>query len=459
MNVFVLSKAVKSIDRLIRKSPARMIFCGFALLILIGTVLLSLPISTRNGTSTSFITALFTATSSVCVTGMVVVDTNTYWSLFGKIIILLLVQIGALGIMSVVTLLAVITGKNLDLSQRMAIKESISNFSLENVVIIFKKILKMMIIIEGVGAILTSIDLIPLYGIIEGIGRSIFHSIASFCNAGFDVFGTASVNYIGLKNYNSNFLFILTTSILIIAGGLGFIVWEDITKVKRFSRFTLHTKIVLLMTVFLIVSGTILIMVFERDNTMRELPAHTKLLNAFFHSVSARTAGFGTFPIHEMSTLSIFITMLLMFVGGAPGSTAGGIKVTTMFVLIATVVSFLKGNAEVQILKRRITADIIIRAISIFMLSLTLIILTTIVLLINQEGSLLQVLFEAVSAFSTAGASTEITPYLKDSSKYQLIITMFLGRVGLITTFAAFNTRSGKDKRGYRYPEGKITVG
>ncbi|MFT4144028.1 MAG: potassium transporter TrkG [Mobilitalea sp.] len=459
MSTFKLSKTVKSIDRLIRKSPAKMIFCGFALLILIGAILLSLPVSTRDGNCTSFITALFTATSSVCVTGMVVVDTNTYWSLFGKIVILLLVQIGALGIMSVVTLLSVIMGKNLDLSQRMAIKESISNFSLENVVFIFKRILKMMMIMEGLGAVLTSIDLIPMYGVVEGIAKSIFHSISSFCNAGFDVFGTDSENFIGLTNYSSNFLFILTTSILIIAGGLGFIVWQDITKVRRFSRFTLQTKIVLIMTLILIVSGTILIMVFEKDNTMRELPGHLSFLNSFFHAVSSRTAGFGTVPIHEMSTLSIFITMLLMFIGGAPGSTAGGIKVTTLFVLIATVVSFLKGNSEVQILKRRITADIIMKAVSIFMLSLTLITLTTIVLLINKEGSLLQVLFEAVSAFSTAGASTEITPYLKDSSKYQLIITMFLGRVGIITTFAAFNARSGKDRIGYRYPEGKLTVG
>ncbi len=459
MSVFRLSKTVKSIDRLIRKSPARMIFCGFALLILIGAILLSLPVSTRGGNQASFLTALFTATSSVCVTGMVVVDTNTYWSLFGKIVILLLLQIGALGIMSMVTLLSIITGKNLDLSQRMAIKESISNFSLENVVLIFKKILKMMIIIEGLGAVLTSINLIPIYGVIEGIGKSIFHSISSFCNAGFDVFGTDSEKYIGLKDYSSNFLFILTTSALIIAGGLGFIVWEDITKVKRFSRFTLHSKIVLIMTISLIVSGTILIMVFEKNNTMRELPGHLSLLNSFFHSVSSRTAGFGTVPIHEMSTLSIFITMLLMFIGGAPGSTAGGIKVTTLFVLIAAVVSFLKGNSEVHMLKRRISADIILKAVSVFMLSLTLIMLTTIVLLINREGSLVQVLFESVSAFSTAGASTEITPYLKDTSKYQLIITMFLGRVGIITTFAAFNTRSGKDNRGYRYPEGKITVG
>ena len=454
-----IGKMLTQYERKVRITPARMIFLGFVLLILFGTLLLSLPISAKNGSNTNFMDALFTATSSVCVTGLVVVDTNTYWSMFGKIIILMLIQIGALGIMSVVTLLSVITGKNLGLSQRMAIKESISNYSLENIVVIFKNILKVTLIIESIGAIITSIELIPIYGLFVGIGKSIFHSVSAFCNAGFDVFGTDSDKYTSLTNFHSNFLMLLTTSALIILGGLGFIVWDDIIKNKRFSRFTLHTKIVLTMTVLLIVAGTVLFMIFEKDNTMNGFPLPIKALNSFFQSVTSRTAGFNSVSLSEMKSITGLITIILMFIGAAPGSTAGGIKTTTLFVLIITVISFIRGHNEVHIFKRRITSDIIIKAISIVILSFTLILITTIVLLINNEGTLLQTLFEATSAFGTVGLSTGITPNLCDISKYQLIITMFLGRVGIITTFAAFTAKQGKENVTYRYPEGKITVG
>ena len=459
MRGFRIGKTMTKYERFVRMTPARMIFLGFILLILLGALLLSLPISSNNGTNTNFIDALFTATSSVCVTGLVVVDTNTYWSMFGKIIILMLIQIGALGIMSVVTLLSVITGKNLGLSQRMAIKESISNYSLENIVTVFKNILKVTLIIESIGAIITSIELIPIYGPFEGIGKSIFHSVSAFCNAGFDVFGTNTDEFTSLTKFHSNFLIMLTTSALIIIGGLGFIVWDDIAKNKRFSRFTLHTKIVLIMTLVLIVSGTVLFMIFEKDNTMNVFPLHIKVLNSFFQSVTTRTAGFNSISLSEMKPITGLITIILMFIGAAPGSTAGGIKITTFFVLIVTVISFIRGHSEVQILKRRITSDIIIKAISIVFLSFTLIVITTIVLLINNEGSLLQSLFEATSAFATVGLSTGITPGLSNPSKYQLITTMLLGRVGIITTFAAFTTKQGKDNVTYRYPEGKITVG
>lgn len=459
MSSLEIEKTLKKHERLKRMTPVRMIFWGFILMILLGAFLLSLPISSNSGSYTNFTDALFTATSSVCVTGLVVVDTNTYWSVFGQIIILLLIQIGALGIMSVVTLLSLITGRNLGLSQRMAIKESISNYSLENIVVMFKRIMKVTIIIEGIGAIVTSFVLIPKYGPIEGIGKSIFHSVSAFCNAGFDVFGTNADKFTSLTKFHSDFLIILTTSVLIILGGLGFIVWDDIVKNRKFSRLTLHTKIVLIMTAILIVSGMILFIIFEKDNTMKDFPFYIKVLNSFFQSVTTRTAGFNAISLNELKPISCFVTIILMFIGAAPGSTGGGIKVTTIFVLITTVVSFLKGHDEVQVFKRRITADIIIKTISIFILSLTLIMITTIVLLINNEGSLLQTLFEAASALGTVGLSMGITPGLGDISKYQLIFTMLLGRVGIITAFAAFTAKQGKDNITYRYPEGKITVG
>lgn len=450
---------LKSFAKAARISPARMIFFGFILLILIGTLLLSLPVSSKSGGGIGFINALFTATSSVCVTGLVVVDTNTYWSLFGQIVILALIQIGALGIMSVVTLFSLITGQSLGLSQRMAIKESICNYSLENIVDIFKGILKITLVIEGIGAVIIAIDLIPVYGPLNGIVKSIFHSVSSFCNAGFDVFGTDSDKFSSLTGFINDPVMLLATAALIITGGLGFIVWTDLVKNRRFARFTLHTKIVLVMTLILLAAGTVLYMIFESDYTMNGLPPHVKLLNSFFHSVSARTAGFNTLSMDQMNIVSSLITIILMFIGAAPGSTAGGIKITTFFVLMITVISFLRGRSDVQVFKKRITTDIINKAVSIFILSLTLILITTVVLLINHEGSLLQTLFEATSAFGTVGLSTGITPDLCDTSKIQLIITMLLGRVGTITTFAAFTSKQGKYTAPYRCPEGKITVG
>lgn len=459
MTGFKTGKVIKKYFKLIKITPARIIFFGFVILILLGTFLLSLPVSTSSGNSTRFTDALFTATSSVCVIGLVVVDTNVYWSMFGKVVILLLIQIGALGIMSVVTLLSVITGKNLGLTHRMTLKESISNYSLHNIVAMFKNIVRVTFVIEGIGAVLTSIKLIPVYGIYKGILKSIFHSVSSFCNAGFDVFGTDTDRFPSLTGYIGSPIMLLTTSILIIIGGLGFVVWEDVWKNRKFSRFTLHTKIVLVMTVILIVAGAVCYLLFESEQTMKGISFPVKLLNSFFQSVSARTAGYYTFSFDEMNTVTSVITIVLMFIGAAPGSTAGGIKVTTFFVLIATVVSYLKGRTEVQAFKMRISAEIINKAVTIFLLSLTLTMLTTIVLLANNEGGLTQTLFEAVSAFGTTGMSTGITPYLGDMSKMMLVVTMLFGRVGIITAFTAFTSMRGKENITYRYPEGKITVG
>lgn len=455
-NINILLKYKKI---LFRATPARIIFLGFAALILLGTCLLALPVSAQNGEGIGLVDALFTATSSVCVTGLVVVDTNAYWSLFGKIVILSLIQIGALGIMSVVTLFSVLTGKTLGLSQRLAIKESISYYTLENIVIIFKEILKITFTLEGIGALIIAVDLIPIYGFAGGAARSIFHSVSAFCNAGFDVFGTDTAKYVSLAGFQGDPVMLLTTASLIILGGLGFIVWNDMLSNRKFSRMALHSKIVLVMTGILLAFGTFFYLVFESGNTMGALPAPYKLLNAFFHSVSARTAGFNTLPIDRMEPASNLITIILMFIGAAPGSTAGGIKTTTFFVLVLAVIAFLRGRSDVQAFDRRISMEIVQKAVAIFILSLTLILMTTIVLLINHEGGLLETLFEAVSAFGTVGLSTGITPDLCIISKLQLVITMLLGRVGTITAFAAFTTMQGRETVTYRCPEGNITVG
>ncbi len=452
-------KASKRIRGFGRLTPARILVYGFILLIMAGTLLLSLPISTQSGKSTGFTDALFTSASCVCVTGLAVEDTNTYWSFFGKLVILLLIQIGALGIMSMVTLFTSIAGKNLGLSHRMALKESISNYSLENIVPMFWRIVKMMLIAEGIGAVLISAILIPKYGLAEGVGKSIFHSVSSFCNAGFDVFGTGTDKFASLTGFYGNFLMLLTTSALVIVGGMGFVVWEDLIKVRRFSRFRLNTKVVLFMTALLIIAGSIVFMAFEAEGTMKGLPLHTKLLNAFFQSVSTRTAGFNTITLGDMNPATSLFTVLLMFIGAAPGSTGGGIKITTFFVLVAAVASYLNDRDETQVFRRRVSGEIINKSVAVFLLSLVLVMVSTMVLLFNQEGTLMQALFETVSAFSTAGFSTGITPGLSDFSKYQLIITMLCGRAGILTIFAALSPMRRKDERNYRCPEEEITVG
>lgn len=450
---------MKTIRLAKRMTPARMIFLGFVLLIFLGALILSLPISSASGHGTRFTDALFTATSSVCVTGLVVVDTNTYWSFFGKTVILLLIQIGALGIMSVVTLFSVITGRALGLKQRMALKESISNFSIENIVAVFLRILKITLIVEGAGALLVSFTLIPRFGFWPGLAKSIFHAISAFCNAGFDVFGTAGNQFTSLTGFKNNSLLLLVTAGLIIFGGLGFIVWEDISKNRKLSRLSLHTKIVLVMTVILLTAGTAVYLSFESGGTMGEMSFSEKLLNSFFSSVSTRTAGFNSVSMDDLHPVTGLSTLLLMLIGAAPGSTAGGIKITTVFVLTLTVITFLRGRSDIQVFKRRISADIVSKAVSIFLLGLTMVFVATAVLLANNEGTFFQSLFETVSAFGTVGLSTGITPGLSDVSRYTLMVTMLLGRVGTITVFAAFTSMQRQEHATYRYPEGKITVG
>ncbi len=442
-----------------RFTPAKMIFGGFITFILTGAILLCLPISSVNRQFTPFIDALFTSTSSVCITGLAIADTNTHWSLFGKIIILVLIQTGALGIMSVVTLFSAITGRDLGLSQRLALKESISNFTLTNVVTMFKGIFKATILFEAIGAFLFSFALIPKYGWLGGIGKSIFQSVSAFCNAGFDVFGTESSQFLSLSGFDKDGLVLIVSSLLTIIGGLGFIVWDDLYRTRRFSRYTLHTKIVLLMTAILITVGTLVFFALEAENSLPEASLPVRLLNSFFFSVSTRTAGFATFDVGKMHPASSIVTIILMFIGAAPGSTAGGIKVTTFFILMITVITYLRGKKEVQAFKRRITSDVINKSVAIFILSLFLILSTSMVLLYHDKINLEQALFEATSALATVGLSTGITPQLSGASKLQLILTMFLGRVGIITTFTAITGNSGKNNIRYRYPEGKITVG
>jgi len=447
--------------KLIHFSPLQAIAIGFATLIILGAIILSLPISTNIGQSVRFIDALFTAASAVCVTGLVVFDTNVTWSAFGQIVIIILIQVGGLGIMSAATLFSLFLGRRIGLKERLAIQESLNEFTLTGIVRIFKKILLGAFVVEIAGALILSTKLIPLYGFGKGVGKSMFHSISAFCNAGFDIFGRSGNEFVSLTSFNRDPVILFTISFLIIIGGLGFIVWKDIIANKRFSNFMLHTKVVLLTTLILIVTGTILLYVFEHNNpqTLKELSVWSKIINAFFHSVTPRTAGYNSIPVDGLTEPSKLLTILLMFIGGASGSTAGGIKVTTFSIITFATLSYIKGNNDVNLFGRKVPETIIKKSIPIITLSIVLVFITTMILLVNDEGSFMQVLFESVSAFGTVGLSTGITPGLNIISKLQIIITMFFGRIGPLSAVIIISASQGHKNPPYKFPEGKIGVG
>ncbi|NCB41996.1 MAG: Trk family potassium uptake protein [Clostridia bacterium] len=448
-------------SKIFKLTPARFILLGFIFIILIGAILLYLPLSSSHGNSISFTDSLFTSVSSVCVTGLVVVDTKTQWSYFGEATILLLIQIGALGIMSVVTLFSMFTGKKLGLMNRLTITESLNNYTFKGAVNIFQSILIVTLVIEALGSLVLMIEFIPIYGVTDGIIKSIFHSVSSFCNAGFDIFGTEESPFTSLLNLNDRPLLLLTTSLLIIVGGLGFIVWNDIAVSRRFSKLTLHSKMVLTTSGLLLLVGTFAFFLFEYSNpfTLAPMGMQDKLLNAFFQSATSRTAGFSAIAPGEMTELSNFFTTLLMFIGGAPGSTAGGIKVTTFSILVLTVISLAKGKADVQIFERRIPEEMIKKAITVLFLAMFTVVIVTFLLLYSNSITFMQAFYESISAFANVGLSTGITPELSILSKYILMVTMLVGRIGPLTAIVAFTSKRKSTVATYRYPEGKITVG
>ena len=444
-----------------KKTPIRIIVFGFALLILTASFLLMLPVSSRTGQPTGFTDALFTAASSVCVTGLVVYDTNTYWSSFGHWLILFLIQTGGLGIMTMVTFFFIFLRRNIGIHEKLALQESLNKYSFSGLTDTLLKILKLTFIFEAAGAAVFSIRFIPIYGLGEGIKKSIFHSVSSFCNAGFDLTGSASAPFSSLSAFNRDPLVLLTAAFLIITGGLGFMVWMDISALRKKRLPDLGTKVILTSTAVLLVFGTVFIFLSEYNNpaTLGELSWQSKLLNSFFHSVTARTAGFNTLAISEMKDSTNLVNILMMYIGAAPGSTAGGIKVTTFAVIIFSLFSFIKGHSRVGLFFRKVPQTVIFKSFSIFALSIFMVIISVLVLLINREGSLMQVLFESVSAFGTVGLSTEITPSLETASKLQLVLTMFIGRIGPFTAAALFNTNGSSHQKKYELPEGRINVG
>lgn len=442
--------------KLTNLSPTRIIVSSFAIIIFAGGFLLSLPIASNDGRSIAFVDALFTATSATCVTGLVVVDTLTQWSLFGQLVILFLIQIGGLGIVTLATFFSVLLGRKISMKGKILAQESISDYSFKEVIGMIKNIVLITGVIELIGALLLATSFVPQFGK-KGIYMAIFHSISSFCNAGFDLMG----NFQSLTAYNGDPIVLYTTALLIIIGGLGFIVWKDLFDYRRMHRLYLHTKIVLLMTFFLITFGALFFFLLENSNpqTMGPLSFMQKINASIFHSITCRTAGYNSIPINGMYEVSNVGSILLMFIGAAPGSTGGGIKVTTFGIIVMAITSNIRGESETIILNRRVSQEIVNKALSIASLSIVTIFTMTIIIIGVEKIDFIRVLYEVTSAFGTVGLSTGITTELHSISKILLVFTMFLGRVGPLTFAIAIAMKANKKKKISVYPEGKIMVG
>jgi trk system potassium uptake protein len=432
-----------------------LIIISFASLIGIGTLILMMPFSTVSG-SISFENALFTATSAVTVTGLIVVNTSAYFTFAGQTVIMILIQLGGLGFMTFSIFMILLMSKSITLKRKVFIENTFTAGNYKDVNDLIKKIVLMTLFIEFTGAVFLYFQFTELQGG-SRVFASVFHSIAAFCNAGFSVFST------NLEHYRSHVGINVTVMVLIILGGMGFLVLNEVffilrRKIKTFSQFTLHTKLVITNTLLLVVAGGALIFLEELFNPANTLPIGTKLLSSFFHSVSARTAGFNTVNLNIFSYPTIFLMVILMFIGASPGSTGGGVKTTAFSVAINYLRSVLKGRDKVEIYYRQIPGKTVDRAFFMIIISFIIVACLYLMLLNVQQGHpFIDLLFETASAFGTVGLSLGVTPHLTSSAKAVIIITMFIGRIGPLTLLLAL---SRKESRGeYSYPEENIMIG
>lgn len=445
----------QSISRgIIKNHKTRLIVFIFAAIILIGTFLLMLPIASNS--KTSFSDALFTAASATCVTGLSIYNTGTYWTVFGQVVILLLIQLGGIGFMSIITMVFIMMKKNISLSERMLIKESLGIETNDGLVRIAKHIVIGTLFFEFTGAVLLSFRFVPQYNL-KGIYYAVFHSVSAFCNAGFDVFEQGN----SMMNYSTDAYVNIVLILLIIIGGFGFIVWEDLLKfAKNRRRLNLHTKIVLTSTALLVVVGTVMFFIFEHNNagTIGNMSVPNQLLASLFQSVTTRTAGFCTVDQNSLTGLSKLFTLILMYIGGAPASTAGGIKVVTVFVIIVSAIASIRGEKEIVIFKRQIDNKYVLRSIAIIIISMTAIIVAIFIMLTSNDLSMDDIVFEAFSASGTVGLSLGITPLLNTVDKLTLVALMFFGRIGVHTVAISFLGRSTPVSK-ITYPHEKIIIG
>ncbi|WP_339258945.1 TrkH family potassium uptake protein [Lysinibacillus sp. FSL K6-3209] len=437
-------------------SPPKILVLGFAIIIFIGACLLTLPIATEDGNGLPFLNALFTATSATCVTGLIVVDTGDTFTMFGEIVILALIQIGGLGFMTFATLLFLLLGKKISLKERLLLKEAFNNISMAGLVKLVKRILLFTALIELIGGLILSIRFSFDMPIGKAIYFGFFHSISNFNNAGFDLMG----GFQGLTAYVADPFVVLTICALITIGGLGFIVMNELYEYRETKRLSVHSKIVLSATVILTVGSTLLIFLFEYTNskTIGDLTGMGKILGSFYQAVTPRTAGSNTLPIGDLTHSTLFLTILLMFIGAGSGSTAGGIKITTFAVLAATLWAQIRGKEDVVLFRRRIVIETILKALTVAMCGMVIVVFVTIFLSITeQKHSFMMYLFEATSAFGTVGLSMGLTPELTPAGRILIILTMFAGRLGPLTIAFAITKR--RKPEAFHHPKGNIMIG
>lgn len=445
-------------------STSQFILLGFMAMILIGSLLLSLPISSATGESVPYIDALFTATTSTCVTGLVTVPTFSSWSIFGQIVILVLIQVGGLGVVTVMSGAMIMLHKKIGISDRLLIQDAFNLNTLNGLVTFVKKVLAGTLIVEAVGALLYMFVFVPDFGA-RGVWISVFNSVSAFCNAGIDIFAADS-----LCRYATNPLINIVTCLLIILGGLGYIVWWDVIRVARFrkigvksriSRLTLHSKIAVLGTLILIFAGAALIFIFEYNNpdTMKDFTVFEKVQASLFQSVTCRTAGFLTIPQENFTNPSAVVSVVLMLIGGSPVGTAGGIKTVTIVVLICTAYSVIKGENHVNVLGRRISEQSIRKSVAVMCLAILITVCSTVLLsFVTPDASLTDIVYETASATATVGLSRNLTSSLNSLGKIIVIFTMYFGRIGPISLAFALKLKK-ENKMIVKNPVEEISVG
>ncbi len=434
-------------------SSAQILVAGYFIIISVGTILLMFPMATTAKGSIGFTDALFTATSATCVTGLIVVNTATAFTLFGQLVLLVLIQTGGLGLMTMSSAAALILGRKISLKERLLIKDDLDHMKISGLVRLVKYVLSFTLVIEGIGAFILFLRLNWDYSFWKALYFGVFHSISAFNNAGIDIFGDSLEGFTG--DIVVNFVIIC----LIILGGLGFAVMVELYNEKKFKKYTLQTKIVLVFTLILIVTSFVLFFFLEYSNeaTLGNLPFGEKILASLFLSVTPRTAGFNTTPTGQLHNYTLFLIVILMFIGASPGSTGGGVKTTTFAVLILTAWNLIRGKYDIEVFNRRLGKEIALKAIVIVILAFSIVILVTMVLAITEDKEFLPILFETVSAFGTVGLSTGITSTLSSIGKFFITFTMFVGRIGPLTLAVALAERQRQGV--YHYPKEDVMVG
>lgn len=451
----ILGFGKKTLSRL---SPMKIILLGFVVLILIGTLLLCLPISSRSGKGAPFMQSCFTATSAVCVTGLIKFDTHNYWSLFGQGVILVLIQIGGMGFMTICISAISVTKKKIGLASREIMQNSIAAPQLGGIVRMTRFVLLGTLIVELLGTILLAFDFCPRFGFFKGLWFSLFHSVSAFCNAGFDLMGGGG-DFSSLTHLASDIYACIVISVLIVVGGLGFFVWRDLIDCRfKFNRFRLQTKVVVVISLSLIFGGAVVLYLVEmKASGGRGNSVFAQAGGALFQSVSARTAGFNTIDLAQMTHSGLFIMILLMVIGGSPGSTAGGMKTTTFAVLISSVISTFKRKKSAEMFGRRLDESTTRLAVCVFELYILLGAGVAVVIATIEDIPFINALFESVSAVATVGLTTGITPSLGVVSSVLLILLMLFGRVGSLTMLFAIS--SYKSRPQSQKPLEKIQIG